>query len=97
MQRVRQRQIILVNDIYDVSFSSSVMFGHFWGDTATVVGLFDYQHGVSYECCIVAIALNRAVFGRPFVKLFILCYRSVVCLSVCSDYNVNGAVSSSFI
>ena len=23
------------------------------------------------------------VFGRPFVKRFALCYRSVVCLSVC--------------
>jgi len=26
--------------------------------------------------------LKRVVFGRPFVKRFALCYRSVVCLSV---------------
>jgi len=26
---------------------------------------------------------TRDVFGRPFVKRFALCYRSVVCLSVC--------------
>ena len=30
-----------------------------------------------------ATTLPLTVFGRPFVKRFALCYRSVVCLSVC--------------
>ena len=33
------------------------------------------------SCC--QIFVVSAVFGRPFVKRFALCYRNVVCLSVC--------------
>jgi len=34
----------------------------------------------------VARQLHEVIFGRPFVKRFALCYRSVVCLSVTLVY-----------
>jgi len=33
-------------------------------------------------------SIERTVFGRPFVKRFALCYRTVVCPSVCPACNV---------
>ena len=33
-------------------------------------------------CSIDYVTVSSVVFGRPFVKLFALCYRTVVCLSV---------------
>ena len=35
------------------------------------------------EKCQVKYDLRKFVFGRPFVKRYTLCYRSIVCLSVC--------------
>jgi len=40
-------------------------------------------HGVWYSLPFYMLYLYNDVFGRPFVKRFTLCYRSVVCLSVC--------------
>ena len=58
---------------------------HYWVDLQSVHGLRCYGNitrtiTVSEYMLVLALCL---VFGRPFVKRFALCYRSVVCLSVC--------------
>ena len=45
------------------------------------------QYGMHYEHYSSFFALGTSIFGRPFVKRFALCYRTVV-LSVCPVFDV---------
>ena len=66
---------------------------HYWADLQPVHGL---QHSVNAKCQRVLVLALCLVFGRPFVKRFALCYRTVV-LSVCPLCNVGVLRSNGWI
>jgi len=59
---------------------------HYWTDLQSVYGFCCYDSIAPKAKCQRVLVLGLClvyIFGRPFVTRFALCYRTVVCLSVC--------------
>jgi len=71
----------------DVLLNYYVVFNHLMYSFVRFVGIMplrlDYLKSGSYSTYCILLIYCPCIFGRPFVKRFVLCYQTVACLSVC--------------